>query len=166
MISEPSFTPLPQAAGMLPSLFPTTPIFSLHRPTAAFFSLHPWRDCFTAFAVPHVLVCAQCPPGFHPLRPKRPYVARGRPILDGFASRPRPDRISGPRALHGVPGSGRADGRPEPYLVSVDTPPRPSSDWGMGAPAFTRAARCRTRYALGRPARPRLAQRRVTFGHP
>ena len=52
-----------------------------------------------------------------------------------------------PRGLHGVPGSGRSDGRPEPYLVTVDTPPRPSSDWGMGAPAFARAARFLSRYA-------------------
>jgi hypothetical protein len=58
-----------------------------------------------------------------------------------------PGRVGGPRALHGVPGSGRADGRPEPYLVTVDTSPRPSSDWGMGAPAFARAARFLSRYA-------------------
>jgi hypothetical protein len=44
---------------------------------------------------------------------------------------PQAGRVAGPRALHGVPDSGRADDRPEPYLVTVVTPPRPSSDWGM-----------------------------------
>ena len=49
----------------------------------------------------------------------------------------------------------RADGRPEPYLVSIDTLPPPYSDWGMGAPAFARAARFRARYTReGWPSRP------------
>ncbi len=48
-----------------------------------------------------------------------------------------PGRVGGPRALHGVPGSDRANDRPEPYLVTVETPPHPSSDWGI----LTRYAR-------------------------
>jgi hypothetical protein len=79
-----------------------------------------------------------------------------------------PGPIGGRRALHGVPGSSRACEWPEPYLVTVDTTPRPSSDRGMmplPSPGL-RASGSDTLERTGRPAHPRLAHRQVAFGNP